>query len=92
MNEKERVESSNAKVREALAAGKAGRGYAVVGIGGSKLHAARGTINGWGGYVHPRALCQPHSPRTYAYVVEAQDAEVTCQRCRAGLAKRGLAG
>lgn len=85
-----RREWKNARVRELLATAKAdGPGYIAVSLAGRKVHAAATTIRGHSGYIHPRALCQPHTPRSYAVPWE-DDREITCQRCLASLAGRGV--
>lgn len=87
------AERHNQQMVTALRAAKAGRGYAAVYLGGEKIHASRATVRGWGGFHHPRALCQPHTPRSFASILDgdrASTVEVTCERCKAGLAKRGI--
>ena len=83
-------ERHNVKVREALAEAKEGRGYVLVGLTTPTVHGSVATVKGHNGYVHPRTLCQPHSPRSYAWINDDQDGAATCLRCLAGLAKRGI--
>lgn len=83
--------AKNARLAEAIRAGKENRGYVTTGQGGTKIHAAAGIIKGHGGYNHPRSFCQPHTPRTYAHVMPNEATHtVTCQRCLASMAKKGL--
>jgi len=82
----------NARLAARLAyAREQGQGYLTCSIGhGNAVHAAIKTTRGWGGHDHPRALCQPHSPRFFAVEHDpvGDDRAVTCQRCLAGLEKR----
>jgi hypothetical protein len=62
-------------------------------LGGAKVHAARSETRGHSGYIHPRAMCQPHTPRSYAGEYDPTSDNyptVTCARCIASLAKAGV--
>jgi hypothetical protein len=64
------------------------RGYVACTMNSAKVHAATTVHAGHNGYNHPRALCTPHTPRSYAGLVnEPHTAAITCQRCLASLAK-----
>lgn len=87
------TEAKNRQLRARLAyAREQGRGYVTCYLGGAKVHAAVSEMRGHSGHLHPRALCQPHTPRSYAgeYDPVGDEREVTCQRCLASLGKRGL--
>jgi hypothetical protein len=73
-----------------MAAGREARGYTVVGYTTATRHAAVGTHHGHSGLNFPRGLCAPSTSRFYAWVLEDQDSPVTCRRCLAALAKKGL--
>jgi hypothetical protein len=88
MNE---IQTRNEQLKARLQAARADKGYAVVMMTTRTVHAAVGTTSGWGGHLHPRALCQPHTPRAYAGMLEDQTKAVTCKRCLAGLWSRGIA-
>lgn len=69
------------------------RGYAACLIAAGAVHAAIRLTQGHHGYLHPRPLCQPASPRFYAGFYgkdHAATEPVTCKRCLAGMAKRGI--
>ena len=70
------------------ACGPNGKGYAPVSAT-RVVHAARGIVRGWGGFNHPRPMCQGHTSRVF-FGLLPPDRTVTCQRCIAALAKRGI--
>lgn len=80
----------NEQIQTTIKAQVEARGYAVASNGTPTRHAARTVLKGWGGHLHARAMCQPHTPRVYAGLCVDQSVEVTCKRCLAGLAKRNI--
>ena len=87
-----RAAKHNAQLIARLELAKTGRGYLTAYLGGERIHAATSTVKGWGGFLHPRALCQSHTPRSYAseYDPAGDTREVTCQRCLASMEKRRI--
>lgn len=88
----DRAARHNAELAEKMAAAKATRGYLIT-YGGATgtVHAAVGIMRGHSGYNHPRSLCQPSTSMHYHAARLTQDAPVTCKRCLASMAKRGIA-
>lgn len=86
------VVARNAQLHARLVYARAHRGYVTVYLGGEKVHAAVSTMRGYGGHEHPRAFCQPHTPRSYGGEDDplGVEREVTCLRCLAGMHKRGI--
>ena len=93
-NDQQHRDDSNARTRDRLAYALAHRGYLTAYLGGKKIHACIATVKGHSGYIWPRALCQPHTPSTYAaeYDPEGDEREVTCARGLASMDKRDLVG
>lgn len=91
MTQQERVATHNERVATTIREAKAARGFAVTTANTAVTHAATGVTVGHSGFNHPRSLCQNNTPRFYHALVNDQAAEVTCKRCLAGLAKRGVA-
>jgi hypothetical protein len=83
-----RAQEHNKRLWKALAEARAGRGYLLTAAGrGAKVHAARVTTKGHGGFEHPRSLCQTATPLEYHVALSDQSGEVTCKRCLTSLAK-----
>jgi hypothetical protein len=80
------TEQHNADLAAGMHAAISARGYAIVSGTTSVRHASRGIVKGWGGYNHPRPLCQGHTSRVYFGLSADQTVPVTCKRCLASLA------
>lgn len=84
------AQGKNATLAEIMKVAKSHghRGYVACTMNSAKVHAATTVHAGHSGYNHPRALCTPHTPRSYAGLMnEPHTAAITCQRCLASLAK-----
>lgn len=82
----------NRKLDVAMKAARETRGFLVADpMRGTKTHAALTTMLGYNDYRWARPLCQSASPQFYYEIGHDQKAPVTCARCLAGLAKRGIA-
>ena len=81
MTNAQHIATKNTELREQMAAALKDRGYLAVYAGGTKIHSATDIITGHEGRLHPRPLCMPHTPRTFASAIEEQDTPVTCKKC-----------
>lgn len=79
------IADRNASLAANMAAAVADRGYAVVSAATPLCHASLGVVRGWGGYTHPRPLCQGHTTRIFYALSTDQKQAVTCKRCLASL-------
>jgi hypothetical protein len=90
-SDRERAERHNRELFAKLADAKNARGYAAMIARGEKIHAGTQVTQGHSGFKHPRPFCMPATSLVYGSLTrEPSSDEITCKRCLASIAKRGL--